>query len=143
MRDTYWGYWLIILGIAIISLMMLINKTTTTSNEDYYLLKEITQAAMIDAVDYAYYRQYSELRIHKEKFVESFTRRFAETISLKNDYTIEFYDIYEAPPKVSVLVTSNSGVYNFFTYDSVNGDDGNTDVEITQKIDAILEVGYN
>lgn len=133
MKDSYWGYWLIVLGIAIVVVMLLINNITTTSSEDYYLVKEIAQAAMVDAVDYAYYRQYSELRIHKEKFVESFVRRFAESVSLSNTYDIEFYDIYEAPPKISVRVSSKSNTFNVF------GDA--TNMDIVEKVDAILEVG--
>lgn len=133
MKDSYWGYWLIVLGIAIVVVMLLINNITTTSSEDYYLVKEIAQAAMVDAVDYAYYRQYSELRIHKEKFVENFVRRFAESVSLSNTYDIEFYDIYEAPPKISVRVSSKSNTYNIF------GDA--TNMDIVEKVDAILEVG--
>ena len=133
MKDSYWGYWLIVLGIAIVVVMLLINNITTTSSEDYYLIKEIAQASMVDAVDYAYYRQYSEVRIHKEKFVESFVRRFAESVSLSNTYKIEFYDLYEAPPKVSVRVSSSTNTYNIF------GDATNFDV--VEKIDAILELG--
>lgn len=133
MKDTYWGYWLIVLGIAIVVVMMLINNITTTSSEDYYLIKEIAQAAMVDSVDYAYYRQYSELRIHKEKFVENFVRRFAESVSLSNTYKIEFYDIYEAPPKVSVRVSSGTNTFNIF------GD--STQFDVVEKVDAILEVG--
>ena len=133
MKDTYWGYWLIVLGIAIVVVMMLINNITTTSSEDYYLIKEIAQSAMVDSVDYAYYRQYSELRIHKEKFVENFVRRFAESVSLSNTYTVEFYDIYEAPPKVSVRVSSDTNSFNIF------GDA--TSFDVVEKVDAILEVG--
>lgn len=133
MKDTFWGYWLIVLGIAIVVVMLLINNITTTSSEDYYLIKEIAQAAMVDSVDYAYYRQYSELRIHKEKFVENFVRRFAESVSLSNTYKIEFYDIYEAPPKVSVRVSSTSDTFNIF------GDA--TSFDVVEKVDAILEVG--
>lgn len=133
MKDSYWGYWLIVLGIAIVVVMLLINNITTTSSEDYYLIKEIAQASMVDAVDYAYYRQYSEVRIHKEKFVESFVRRFAESVSLSNTYQIEFYDLYEAPPKVSVRVSSRTNTYNIF------GD--TTRFDIVEKIDAILELG--
>ena len=76
MKEAYWGYWLILLGIFVIVIMMLVNSVTTTTTQDYYLIKETTEAAMIDAVDYGYYREYGELRINKEKFVENFLRRF-------------------------------------------------------------------
>lgn len=135
MKDTYWGYWLIILGIFIVVVMMIVNSITTTKSQDYYLVKEITQASMLDAVDYNYYRDWKELRINKEKFVESFIRRFADSVSLSSTYTIEFYDIYEAPPKVSVRVSSTTNSF------SVMGDSRQFDV--VEKVDAVLNHGAN
>lgn len=135
MKDTYWGYWLIILGIFIVVVMMIVNSITTTKSQDYYLVKEITQASMLDAVDYNYYRDWKELRINKEKFVESFIRRFADSVSLSSTYTIEFYDIYEAPPKVSVRVSSKTNSF------SVMGDSKQFDV--VEKVDAVLNHGAN
>ena len=55
MKESYWGYWLIVLGIFVIVIMMLISNMTSTNTQDYYLIKEITQASMLDAVDYGYY----------------------------------------------------------------------------------------
>ena len=130
MKESFWGYWIIVLGIFVIIIMMLVSNVTTTSTQDYYLLKDVTEAAMVDAVDYSYYRQYQELKINREKFVENFLRRFAENVSL-NTYTIDFYDLYEAPPKVSVKVTTKSGTF------SVMGD--STSFDIVNKVDAILE----
>lgn len=133
MKDTYWGYWLIVLGIFVVVVMMIINNITTTKSQDYYLVKEIAQASMIDAIDYAYYTDWKELRINKEKFVESFIRRFADSVTLSDTYTIEFYDLYEAPPKVSVRVQSDT---NSFT---VMGDAESFDV--VERVDAILNLG--
>lgn len=130
MKESVWGYWIIVLGIFVVIIMMLISNVTTTSTQDYYIIKDVTEAAMIDAVDYAYYRQYKELKINREKFVENFMRRFAENVSLST-YTIEFYDLYEAPPKVSVKITTESGNY------MVNGDAASFD--IVNRVDAILE----
>ena len=135
MKNSYWGYWLIILGIFVIVIMMIINNITTTKSQDYYLVKEIAQASMIDAIDYSYYSDWKELRINKEKFVESFIRRFADSVTLKDTYTIEFYDLYEAPPKVSVRVQSAT---NSFT---VMGDTESFDV--VERVDAILNIGTN
>ena len=132
MKESYWGYWLILLGIFVIVIMMLIQNVTSTNTHDYYLVKEITEASMLDAVDYGYYRQYGEVRIIKEKFVEVFLRRFAESASLNTTYNISFYDIYEAPPKVSVRVSSKSNTF------SVCGDTSTFD--IVNKIDTILEL---
>ncbi|MBQ9834224.1 MAG: hypothetical protein IJO33_03430 [Bacilli bacterium] len=133
MKDTYWGYWLVLLGIFIVVVMMIVNNITTTKSQDYYLVKEIAQASMLDAIDYTYYRDWKEIRINKEKFIESFIRRFADSVSLSSTYTIEFYDIYEAPPKVSVKVSSQSNSFN------VMGDAESFD--IVEKIDAVLNHG--
>jgi len=62
-----------LVGFAIIFLFV---QLTVNSDEEYYLLKEVTEAAMYDSVDLAYYRSTGELKIVKEKFVESFFRRF-------------------------------------------------------------------
>ena len=132
MKESYWGYWLILLGIFVIVIMMLIQNITSTNTHDYYLVKEITEASMLDAVDYGYYRQYGEVRINKEKFIEVFLRRFAESASLNSTYEISFYDIYEAPPKVSVKVSSKSNTFKIF------GDSSTFD--IVNKIDSVLEL---
>ena len=132
MKEAYWGYWLILLGVFITIVMMMISNVTTSSTQDYYLIKEVTEAAMLDAVDLAYYRQNNELKINREKFVESFIRRFSENVSITNTYTVDFYDIYEAPPKVSVKVSSTSSTF------TIAGDAEN--FEIVDKVDAILEL---
>ena len=131
MKNAFWAYWLILLGIVIVVIMMLVQNLTTTSTQDYYVIKEITEASMIDAVDYSYYRKYGEIKINKEKFYESFFRRFAETTSLNTTYTVSFYGVYEAPPKASVEIKSKS---NTFT---VLGDA--TTVAMVKRIDSILE----
>lgn len=131
MKNAFWAYWLILLGIVIVVIMLLVQNVTTTSTQDYYVIKEITDAALIDAVDYSYYRTYGEVKINKEKFYESFMRRFAETASLSTTYTISFYGVYEAPPKASVEIKSKSNSFN------VIGDA--TSVDMVEKIDAIVE----
>ena len=132
MKESLWGYWLIILGLAVIVIMMLLQNYSTTDQQDYYLLKEITEAAMADAVDWGHYEKYGELRIVKEKFIEDFTRRFSETVNISKNYNIKFYDIYEAPPKVSVKVTTKTDSFSVFG-------DASDSVDVVNKIDAILE----
>lgn len=131
MKESYWGYWLIVLGAFVVVVLLLVQSFTSTNTQDYYMVKTITEAAMEDAIDYSYYRTYGEAKINKEKFEESFIRRFAEEASLTTTYTITFSDIYEAPPKVSVKVSSKAGGF------SVTG--SNDDIDIVNKIDAILE----
>lgn len=131
MKESYWAYWLVVLGVFIIVVLLLVQSFTSTNTQDYYLVKTITEAAMEDAVDFAYYRQYGEAKINKEKFYESFARRFAEEASIATTYDIEFTEVYEAPPKVGVKVSSKSNSFNIVS------DSGTFD--IVNRIDAILE----
>lgn len=132
MKEVYWGYWLIVLGVFITIVMMMISNVTTSSTQDYYLIKEVTEASMMDAVDLATYRDQGVLKINQEKFVESFLRRFSENVSITKTYKVDFYDLKEVPPKVSVKVSSTS---NTFT---ISGDSKSFD--LVDKVDAILEL---
>ena len=123
-------------GIILLSLMALllinvISNYSTGGELDYYLVKETTEAAMEDAVDLEYYRLNSLIRIDKEKFIESFLRRFADSVDSTRSYTVSFYDINEVPPKVSVKVDSNTVL-------SFSGQAAN----ISTALDAILETDY-
>ena len=126
--NCFWSYWINIIK----SILILFENVTTTNERDYYLLKETTEAAMFDAVDVAYYRATGELKISQEAFVEAFARRYAENTSFNmGNYTLEFYDIIESPPKVSVIITTGVGTYN------INGDI--SDYNVANRLDAILE----
>ncbi len=131
MKNAFWGYWLILLGVFIVVIMLLVQNLTSSSTQDYYLIKELTEAAMIDAVDYTYYRNFGEIRINKEKFYETFLRRFSETASLSTTYTVSFYGVYEAPPKASVEIKSKSASFN------IVGD--STSFDMVERINAIIE----
>jgi hypothetical protein len=132
MKESLWGYWLILLGIVIITVMILLQNYTTTNQQDYYLVKEITYASMYDAIDYGYYKKHGEVKIIKEKFVENFIRRFAESATLNKTYTVNFYKIYETPPVVSLEIVTNTG--------EVTVGNTQTDAGITTRITAILEM---
>ena len=132
MKEVYWGYWLIVLGVFITIVMMLISNVTTSDTQDYYLVKEITEASMFDAVDLATYRSTGTLKMNKEKFVESFIRRFSENVTLTKTYTVEFYDLMEEPPKVSVQVSSSTSKF------IIAGDSKSFD--IVNRVDGILEL---
>lgn len=135
MKESYWGYWLILLGAFIIVVMMLVQSASTTSTQDYYQLKEVANAAIYDSVDSAYYYETGDIRIKKELFVANFLKRFAQTVSLTDTYQIDFYDLYEAPPKVSVKVTTNTG--NFMVADDA------TSLDVVNSIDLIAELNYD
>ncbi len=126
----------LLVGVIVLSLLTfgIINITQNyqTGNElDYYLLKETTEAAMGDAVDIGYYRLSGLLRIDKEKFTESFVRRFAQNVNNDRSYRIRIYDINETPPKVSVKIDSTTAA----TFNSET-------LGISNQIDAILESKY-
>ena len=132
MKESIWGYWLILLGIIIITVMILLQNYTTTNQQDYYLAKEIAYASMHDAIDYGYYEKYGELKIVKEKFVEIFIRRFAESATLNKNYVINFYSIYETPPAVSVEIKASTGEY-LVGEEEINAG-------VTTRLTAILEL---
>lgn len=135
MQSSVWGYLFLVLGILGLVLINFFGNITVSNEDMYYILKEVTEASMIDAIDYQAYRvgvgydgvtQESDpdsmhcisgvpgtVRIIKEKFVESFVRRFSKTAINNREYDIAFEDIDECPPKVSITVTSKEP-YRFF-----------------------------
>ena len=132
MQTSFWGYFIIVTGIVGISILLLFQDITNTDEQNYYLIKEITESSMIDSIDIAYYRKEGGLAIDKEKFVETFIRRFSESASMMRSYDIKFHDIVEMPPKVSLSVGSKSQIFNF------TGDD----FDIYNKLDTILETEH-
>ena len=134
MKESVWGYLILILGLVIIAVLLLVQRLTTTNEEVFYLSREIMKAAMVDAVDYGTYRSTGELVMSKEKFVEVYLRRFAENVTNSKNYRLEFYDIHEYPPKATVRILTKSGATD------VNSDE--FDVNINTYISGILET-YN
>ena len=134
MKESVWGYMIIIMGVITISLIFFFQRTTNTEENNYTVLRETAEAAMYDSVDLATYKKTGEIRIVQEKFVENFLRRFADNASLAHAYKIDIYDVNESPPKVSIKVTTSDDTANFtnevITMDNVS------------KIDAIIESKY-
>ena len=113
MRESMWGIFVVGVGVGLIILIYFFQGVTNTDEHNYYLLKETTESAMMDAIDMVDYRVNNVISINREKFVESFVRRFAENADLSNTYRIEIYDINEEPPKVSLRIkTKKNGVIN-------------------------------
>lgn len=138
MQESFWGSFVVGLGITVIVFIYVFQSITNTSEHNYNLLKETTEAAMIDAVDLAAYRESQVIRIDREKFVENFVRRFAENASLSRTYVVKVFDVNETPPKVSLEIS---------TVEKANVDTGNTGTEIVEfdivnRISAILETPY-
>jgi hypothetical protein len=133
-KESFWGVFVIILGITTIIIINLFQTITNVDEHNYTLLKETTEAAMIDAFDVGTFTATGNIRIDREKFVENFARRFSEDARLGTEYTIKIYDVHEYPPKVSLKVESNSSAR------MLNNDV--MDFTIGNKLDAVLEVPY-
>lgn len=123
---------IIILGVLTLVCVNLVMNYQSGNELDYYLLEETTEAAMLDAVDYGYYKVSGGIvRVDREKFLESFVRRFADSVDATKTYNIKIIDFNETPPKVSIRVGTS-------TVASVAGED----FDIVNQIDAILETKY-
>ncbi len=130
MKESVWGYMVIVIGIVMIFLIFFIQNITNTDEHNMSLLKEITESSMTDAIDWDEYKTNGKVRISQEVFIETFIRKFAENAQLSSTYKIEFYKINEEPPLVNirVLSTETSNIY---------GDEEN--YTLTNTINAILE----
>ena len=130
---------IILLSIIALILINVLTNYSTGSELDYYLVKETTDAAIEDSIDVYYLRTCGVYRLDKEKFVESFLYRFADSVDNTRSYKIGFYDINEVPPKVSVKVDSMTAVA--FKAKTKQGEK-NIDANISTSYDAILETKY-
>lgn len=134
MKESLWGYLILLLGVIVTTVMLLVSRVTTHAEEDYYLAREIMQASMLDSVDYGAYRTTGRIIMSKSKFMEVYIRRFAESVTNSQDYQIDFYDIYEEPPKASVRIRTMSGET------SINSDSLNFSIDTL--ISGVLETNF-
>lgn len=126
MNSSVWGVFLFALGMIGIAWMAFFGGIIADNERNYYSLKEVTQAAIYDSLDGAV--KYlgigydgavkgkdpymhcetgntDEQRIRREKFVESFVRRFADTaFAADTTYEIQIHDIIECPVLVNVTI---------------------------------------
>lgn len=123
---------IILLAIFTLVIIYLMSDVRSTNELDYYLLQEVTEASMYDAVDYSYYRETGLLKVDRDMFLESFNRRFAESVSNDRDYDIKIIDFNETPPKVSVEVSAP-------TVASVKGEVA----LVTNRVSGIIETIYD
>lgn len=126
---------IILLSVIALLLLNVLSNYSTGGELDYYLVKESVDAAMVDAIDASYLRTCGLYRMDKEKFVESFLYRFADSVDTSRSYEIELYDINEVPPKVSVRVNSLTAL-------TFNAQGEQLAANITTSYDAILETTY-
>lgn len=136
MKESFWAYLVISMGITAIFFVFFFQTITNTDEHNYNLLKDTTEAAMYDAIDLAAYRKDGTIRIDREKFVENFVRRFAENASFPSEkYIIEIYDVNELPPKVSLRIKSTEN-------QPFNEGGSIVNFTLSSRIDAILETPY-
>lgn len=133
MKESIWGYMVIVLGVVAIGVIWFIANSTRTDQHNFYLLRETVEASMIDSVDLAIYRDTGEIEINEAVFIENFIRRFASNADLSNTYIVEIYDINTKPPKVSMKILSTSDTTTTGELVSFN---------MVNNIDAILEATY-
>lgn len=162
MNSSVWGYLFLVLGLLGIVLINVFGQITIKNEEDYYSLKEVTKAAMVDSVD-EYARLYGvgkdgitsttdpesmhcasgkpgTIRIIAERFVELFILKFSESVNMpNNNYTITFNDIDECPPKVTVTVQVQQSFSMIQRIFGRNEETKVEDAEITNVITGILE----
>lgn len=153
MKYTYWGIGLIMMGLFGLVFLVMFESITINNESEYYVLKEAIEASMLESVDLACYRLGDEdgdvagstdkacgdhdLKIVEQKFVENFTRRFVASISGDaTKYELEFYDIIEMPPKVSVRIKGETKEYLLST------DDTKDSFTILNELSGILELKH-
>ena len=129
MKESIWGYWIVVLDISIFAIMILLQNYSITDEQSFFLVKESLSAAMKESVDYGYIadspkkpitpdnykdeKNYGRLKINREKVIENFIRRFAESVDINKTYNINFYNVSEVPPCISVEVTANTTPSSF------------------------------
>ena len=141
MKWSFFQVGMIVFGLIGFVIVALFVQLTVNSDEEYYLLKEVTESSMIESIDYAYFRKTGKLKIVKEKFAESFFRRFAQSVNKNADsYDVKLYNIVESPPKVSIEIVNDLGCRKFF-WSSDSAVDAKTvdEYSVLTELDAILE----
>ena len=109
MKWSMTGIFVIMLGLIGFVVIFFFQEVAVSNEQDYYSLKEIAEAAMIDSVDIAAWRLTGELKIVEQAFVENFSERLKKSATYgKDQYEIEFYDIWESPPKVTVRIVNTT-----------------------------------
>lgn len=127
MKYGFFGLGLMLFGMVTFVIIIMFESITINNDSEYYVLKEAMRASMYEALDDDYRSKdinnitckvdgvevrIKGIKIIEQKFVENFTRRFASSINGEVDnYTLEFYDIMEMPPKASVKITSSTKSY--------------------------------
>lgn len=131
MKESLWGYLVIVIGIVMIFIILFLQNVSNTDEHNMSLLKETSEASMTDAIDWENYKESGVVKINKGAFIESFIRRFSENAMLSSTYKIEFYKVQEEPPLVNIRVLSSEST-------TATGEE--IKFTLTNTINALLEV---
>ena len=142
MKYGFFGLAIIMTGLLGILFIGLFQSITVNNESEYYVIKEAMEASMLEAVDIACYRDADKtkgcgerIKISEQKFVENFSRRFAENISGDvNTFELDFYDIIESPPKASVVIKGLTKEYGIMVTETSDGS-----FNITNHLSGVLE----
>ena len=135
MKWSFSALCLIVMWLFGFMILMLFSEITISNEQDYYSIKEVTESAMIESIDIAYYRLTGKIKISREKFVENFSKRFVKNSTYGDgNYDIIFYSIREDPPKVSIGIIDSTQTYNIYT-ETLDP----TRIDVVNKITAILD----
>lgn len=138
MKYAYLSLGITLVGILGLSFITYFQNVTVNNESEYYVLKESVEAAMYESIDISYYMASGNLKIMEEKFVANCTRRFFESIQGNGKgYSLQFYDIMESPPKVSVVAISKTDNYQL----QVNSTVSSSNIE--NGLSGILEFDSN
>ena len=57
MNSSAWAYFFMLMGILGLVIINTSSNLLMTNEQDYYILKEVTEAAMVDSIDYRAFRE--------------------------------------------------------------------------------------
>lgn len=66
MKWSFSALGLIVMGLFGFMILMLFSEITISNEQDYYSIKEVTESAMIESIDIAYYRLTGKIKISRE-----------------------------------------------------------------------------
>lgn len=110
MGQSVWAYFVVLIGLVSLSLVGYFSGFATNAELDYYAVKEVQTAAMMDSIDFENFRETGAFRIRKATFVEQFMKRFAKAAGNGRKYKVTFTHIVEEPPLTSVLIESEANL---------------------------------
>ena len=116
------------------------NKATTNSKKQLVFEKDDYEIVLNRNIDKKKIAKcdllVGEVKLNKDVFVESFLRRFSESVNNNKSYQVTIQEVIEYPPKVSIRIDTYN-TYNSTGSTTLEFDEG--DFAIRNQVDAIFE----